>query len=267
MASSHQIGENHNMHKTFIKLLSIVLLGLLVGCAGNHRGEMRNPSSLIRNMGDKTVALVHQDDEGEYKVYCTGVWISEDEILTAHHCMQGLANMIAGVDDEFEADVDPMGVKTGFIVESEVEGVGEQPSSIHFGKAVALDEMHDLAIVKVIGKNVIPHRAAELANIGPAVGEDIFVVGHTKGLYWSYTRGNVTAYRGTLPGVDKAGPFLQFTAPIFFGNSGGGVFDDDGKLVGIVSFMMRAPSTNFAIELKSIDKMIKDYKEPQHKLL
>lgn len=257
--------------RTF-KFLSIILLGL-VSCVGNHRGEMRDPSSMIKNMSDSTVALVFQASDGivkdsKYSVYCTGVWISSNEILTAHHCVQGAANMAGGIDDEDEKNyIDPMDMSINYIVENEVAGVGEQPTSVHFGKVVAVDELHDLAIVKDVGKVVVEHKVAELADIGPGVGESIFVVGHVKGLYWSHIRGTVAAYRGNVSGVDKMGPFLQLSAPVYFGNSGGGVFDEDGKLVGIVSFMVRAPLTNFAIELKSIDKMIKEYRLPALKVI
>lgn len=247
------------MHKIF-KVLSLFLIGMLVGCAGLDR--VKDPSSLVKHMGNSTVALVINDD-GAVRPYCTGVWLEGDRIVTAHHCVQSVANMIAKknlpkeIADELEIDVDVIGVKIHYIQGNEVMGVGDEPSGIHLSKVIVDDSLHDVALIQAVGDAIPPHEVATLADAMPAIGEKIQVVGHVKGLYWTYIEGVVASYRTGLP-VDRNGPFLQLSAPVYFGNSGGGVFNTDGELVGIVSFMMGAPLTNFAIPVKRVRELLKE---------
>lgn len=233
---------------------------MLMSCGGcgSHRAEVRDPSGLVKGMNYDTVGLVLpvEGDVGA-KVYCTGVWVGEKEILTAHHCVQAVANIIAGISDgDEDAPVDD--VKIHYIVQGEVEGVQEEPNGIHLGKVSADDSTHDLALVNVVGNVIPPHGVVDLADIGPGVGERVEVVGHVRGYYWTYIEGVVASYRDSVPGVDKMGPFMQVSAPIYFGNSGGGIFNNSGELVGIVSFLDgSAPLLNFAVSLKNIDNFLR----------
>jgi S1-C subfamily serine protease len=242
------------MHK-FFKLLSILVISMIVtGCAGLDR--VRDPSSLVTHMGNSTVALVIVDARG-VRPYCTGVWLDDNQIVTAHHCVQSVANHIAGVAEDV-LDVDVLGVKIHYLTSSEVTEVGEEPSAVHLAKVIVDDSIHDVALIKVVGGAVPEHDYAQLATEMPAIGERIHIVGHVRGFYWSYVEGTVASYRGSLPMDDKGGPFLQLSAPVYYGNSGGGVFDEDGDLVGIVSFMSSAPLTNFAIPVKRVRELVKE---------
>jgi len=217
-------------------------------------------------MGTSTVALVLTTDEGTIRPYCTGVWLDDNLIATAHHCVQSVANQIAKknlppeVAEQIEVDVDVIGVKIHYIQQNEVTEVGEDPTAIHWSKVIVDDSLHDVVLLRAMGNAIPPHEHVELATEMPALGEQVYVVGHVKGLYWTYIRGTVAAYRNGLP-VDRNGPFLQLSAPIYFGNSGGGVFNSDGELVGIVSFMLGAPLTNFAIPVKRIRELVKESRE------
>ncbi|MBN2124574.1 MAG: trypsin-like peptidase domain-containing protein [Deltaproteobacteria bacterium] len=60
------------------------------------------------------------------------------------------------------------------------------------------------------------------------------------------------------------GDFIQCSTPVFGGNSGGPVIDQDGKAIGIVSWGIRAPSygaLNFAVPCSYILKEYSDYLE------
>ncbi len=67
----------------------------------------------------------------------------------------------------------------------------------------------------------------------PAVGSDVYVIGHPVGLGWTVTRGIVSAVRkaGEIAPID----LIQTDAAISAGNSGGPLLDRDGRLVGIVA--------------------------------
>lgn len=208
-------------------------------------------------MGDSTVALVMADEDGDVRPYCTGVWISQDEILTANHCVEAVARHLYDVDED--TPVDAVGVPIHYIVEKEAR-LGEEPTAQHLGYVKAVNEDNDLALVKVETTGMPAHEFAEVADEMPALGEKILCVGHPRGLYWSYVQGLVSAYRKSMPNMDKGGPFVQVSAPVWFGNSGGGVFDTSGKLVGIASFITKAPNTAFYIHADNIKKFLAEWK-------
>jgi serine protease Do len=77
-----------------------------------------------------------------------------------------------------------------------------------------------------------------------AVGEVVFTIGSPKGL--ANTLGS-----GLLSGLRKSegeAEYIQTTAPVSEGSSGGGLFDDRGNLIGITTFTVRdSQNLNFAI--------------------
>jgi S1-C subfamily serine protease len=74
----------------------------------------------------------------------------------------------------------------------------------------------------------------------PEVGQDVFVIGHPLGYFWSLTQGIVSQIR---PGhhwqygddIGRNATAIQTQAPINPGNSGGPLFDQDGNLIGLVA--------------------------------
>jgi S1-C subfamily serine protease len=76
-----------------------------------------------------------------------------------------------------------------------------------------------------------------------AVGETVFTIGSPKGMV--NTLGN-----GLVSGLRKSEDtqFIQITAPVSKGSSGGGVFDDRGNLIGVTTFTIEdSQNLNFAI--------------------
>lgn len=96
------------------------------------------------------------------------------------------------------------------------------------GLVVATDPKRDLALIEAEGLRVAPPRRRGFGNL--RVGETVFALGTPKGLEQTFSQGIVSALRpkpppNTLP--------VQHTAQIARGSSGGGLFDDRGRLVGI----------------------------------
>jgi S1-C subfamily serine protease len=226
------------------------LILTLVACSSSLKTPVRSPDSLHSHLGSSTVALVMTREDGDVRPYCTGVWVSPDEILTAKHCIE---REVEGVD------VDPLGSKVYYVIEKEVHESGEDPAAIHLGHVKAIDVDHDLAIVVAKAAGIPAHEYVTFASEMPALGEDIYVVGHPRGLYWSYVKGQVSAYRYDSSDV---GPVVQVDATVWFGNSGGGVFDGSGKLVGICSRLTRVPHMNYFIHLDSVKKFYHELHEP-----
>jgi S1-C subfamily serine protease len=221
---------------------------LMVGCGG-LKTPVRSADALHTHIGNSTVALV-RTVRGEVKPFCTGVWISDTEILTANHCIAH--------DDEEE---DAVGDKVHYTIISETLEIGEEPAAIHLGYVKAQDLLHDLALIKAV---VAPsHDSADLASEMPALGEHVYVVGHPKGLYWTYVEAAISAYRVHMPWADGPnGPFVQVNGTVWYGNSGGGVFDSNGNLVGIASRLVRVPEMSLFIHIDSVKKFIKEVHAP-----
>ena len=67
-----------------------------------------------------------------------------------------------------------------------------------------------------------------------AVGEAVFTVGSPKGLVNTLGNGLVSGLR-----MSENVEYVQITAPISRGSSGGGLFDDRGNLIGVTTFTIQ----------------------------
>ncbi|HEX5356051.1 MAG TPA: trypsin-like peptidase domain-containing protein [Aquabacterium sp.] len=111
------------------------------------------------------------------------------------------------------------------------------------------DEQHDLCKLTVFGLDAPPVQVGKVA--GMHVGQKVYAIGSPQGLDLTLSDGMVSSLR---EGED--GTFIQTTAPISPGSSGGGLFNERGVLVGIVTFQMRSgQNLNFAIPADWIDRM------------
>ncbi len=186
-----------------------------------------------------TVALYPMDAEAPR---CTGVWVGPHRILTAGHCV---------VEDE----LNPLFYSTA----EEYIGVLVQPRGRHSMKLVKRDEKHDLALYETGVFDTPMHTTALLAQESPAVGSSLHFMGHTRGLSWSYKHGWVSFYRevGLAEDIGKEGPWMQVSAPISNGDSGGGAYNDRGELVGTSSYMVSGvPSNGFYTTVATLRRFL-----------
>jgi hypothetical protein len=108
---------------------------------------------------------------------------------------------------------------------------------------LAADKVRDLAIIKIHGKNF---RTLTLGNSDRMeIGDDVVAIGNPLGL-------ELTVSNGILSGVrtvkKEGGKFLQITAPISHGSSGGPLFNMSGEVIGITSMYFEGgENLNFAI--------------------
>jgi len=124
---------------------------------------------------------------------------------------------------------------------------------------ISIDEMRDLAILRF---GAFDLTAAILGNSNSvSVGDRVRAVGSPTGLRGTVTEGIISAIRSV-----EGTRLLQIDAAISSGSSGGGVFDQDNKLVGItVGTKREAQNINFAIPinyvraLKQSDTSIKSF--------
>lgn len=227
-----------------MRALSLFVFALLLAaCCSTTSGPAKAPAtSRASELTAKTVALVMVDEEeGTTRAYCTGVWVGPKTILTAAHCVESdpLAALF-GAKQEFRYAVREDIFVNGSTVEA------KYPTT-RLMEIAELDETHDLALMMATGQTP-PHEIAELGS-NPEQGQHVQSMGHAKGLWWSYSSGDVAAIRLAPLGSEPM-TWIQTTTPISPGNSGGGLFDEDGRLVGICSRSLaspRAQNVNFYV--------------------
>ncbi|HVT36240.1 MAG TPA: trypsin-like peptidase domain-containing protein [Nevskiaceae bacterium] len=108
----------------------------------------------------------------------------------------------------------------------------------------ASDAEHDLALLHVYALAAPAVRFGD--SQGLRVGQAVYAIGSPRGLELSLSAGLVSSLR-----VAKDGNVIQTTAPISPGSSGGGLFDQYGRLVGItVGQISNAQNLNFALPVE-----------------
>jgi S1-C subfamily serine protease len=143
----------------------------------------------------------------------SGVLISEDgDVLTAAHLVQ-------------VADVVQVEFADGATVDARV--IASEPTA-------------DLALLQL---ERVPEGAV-IARVGDSdavrVGEQVFVIGAPFGLSHTLTVGHISARHppGTLGGPFNLAEFFQADVAIHRGNSGGPMFNMNGEVIGVVSYIL-----------------------------
>lgn len=105
------------------------------------------------------------------------------------------------------------------------------------------DASHDICLLR--GYAGRPHPAETRSAMGVRVGERVYALGNPQGFELTLSEGLVSQLRKAS--AAQVEPYIQTTAAISQGSSGGGLFDRKGRLIGISSFMWReGQNLNFA---------------------
>lgn len=142
-----------------------------------------------------TVRLVTQDSANRQSL-CTAVIINNTGLaVTAKHCVSGKLTAI---------------LRSGLIMDAHV---------------VRIHESQDVALIQLDPKRRYVYTVMRCEQRAVR-GEFVSTIGMPAGLFW------VSTY-GYIAGNDETYDYLNMA--IWHGNSGGGVFDRQGRLVGVVS--------------------------------
>lgn len=125
---------------------------------------------------------------------------------------------------------------------------------------VGRDELTDLAIVKIDAAGL---PAATLGNSsGMAVGDKVYAIGNPLGVFTSSVSGGiVSGLNRTIEVEGQSMTLMQTDASVNPGNSGGGLFNEAGELIGIVnakSSGMNVEGLGFAIPIDDAKSVIVD---------
>ncbi|MBU6132203.1 trypsin-like peptidase domain-containing protein [Staphylococcus xylosus] len=138
------------------------------------------------------------------------------------------------------------------------------------GKVIGTDRFSDIAVIKAKVKSDSDVKAIKMGDSSTLVlGEPIIVVGNPLGVDFkgSVSEGIVSGLNRHVPvDIDKDDKYdvlmsaFQMDAPVNPGNSGGGVIDKNGKLVGIASLkidMDNVEGIAFAIPVNDAESIAK----------
>lgn len=200
----------------------LFLLGLVLGACCQPPSPSFTRTELAADLAAKTVALIQYDNEGDPHAYCSGVWVRDQAFLTASHCAQGSQ------------------VGEAILYSARVGDSG------HAAILIADAPQWDLALFRPLMAPA-PHPVAKVAPEGPWRGQWAQTMGHPRGLWWSYSSGEVSGVR-KMEINDLDLWWVQATAPVSGGNSGGGLFGARNELIGVChAFNPRGQNLNFFV--------------------
>jgi len=188
------------------------LFALLSGLVLSNLAAALSPQDIYVKASESIVVVKVLDNDDKPKQFGSGVALAPGEIVTNCHVLK-----------------DAHAIKVGR------KGV--------FVEAVLLyrDNEHDLCLLIAPGIKAIPIQLGQTGNL--RVGAPVYAIGSPKGLELSLSNGLVSQLR-----IDTEVPIIQTTAAISPGSSGGGLFDEEARLIGITSFYFKdGQNLNFAV--------------------
>ncbi len=160
------------------------------------------------------------------------------------------------------------GYESAAIFMKPVGGTDPSKSEALLGKVIAQDKTADLALLKIV-KPPVGLAAVRLGDISTVqVAEDIHIIGHPHGLFWSYTTGVVSQMREAYQwnysdGSKHLAKVLQMQTAINPGNSGGPVLDDNGNILGLVAMSEEGQNLDYAIAVDEIKTFVDQAKSAE----
>ena len=125
---------------------------------------------------------------------------------------------------------------------------------------IGSDEDNDIALLKIDAEGLTPATFGDSSSL--AVGDYVVAIGNPLGtLGGTVTDGIISALAREVTIEDKSMTLLQTNAQISPGNSGGGLFNAKGELIGIVNAKDSATEVEgiaFAIPVNNVIDIIKD---------
>ena len=192
-----------------IKLILALLLGTGVLIA--QPCAARTPDLVFKQASRSVVMVYATDTSGKIVGRGSGVFVHKDLLVTTCHVVARGKTFLVGHTKK------------------------RSPARL-----IAYDVDRDLCALSVQGLDVTPARIGDAK--GLRVGQRVYAIGTPEGFELTLSEGLISGLRET-----GGGRYIQTTAPISEGSSGGGLFDSNGRLIGIISFTFSVgQNLNFA---------------------
>ena len=181
----------------------------------------RSVSDVVKATVDSVVLIVVSDESGKQVAEGSGFITSSDgKIVTNHHVIAGAHSAVVKLNNG------------AFFV---VDGI------------LADDPRRDIAVIKVSGKNLPSLAFADSDRL--SAGDHVVAIGSPLGLENSISDGIISGFRED----SKGRSWVQTTAPVSHGNSGGPLLTMDEQVAGVVTWKAAAgENLNFAVPGKLV---------------
>jgi S1-C subfamily serine protease len=203
-----------------------LIFTFLLGALPCYSAAQQTVAEVVKRSSDAVVLIVTSDSNGQETALGSGFLISADgEVVTNFHVIKDAHSAI---------------VKLSTRAFFPVSGI------------LASDPSRDLAILEIKGNN-LPFLALGSDN-KPQVGDHVVAIGSPLGYQGTVSDGVISSLRD-----DGGKKWIQTTAPVSHGNSGGPLLDMDGQVIGIIDWGIRpelGQNLNFAIPLSELTALI-----------
>jgi tetratricopeptide (TPR) repeat protein len=190
----------------------VYLLFVLVGLVS---ASAQTAQEIAKRALRSTVVLVMEKANGKPFLLGSGFFVRDGVVASNFHVIKGAARGYAKL-------------------------VG-QDTKFYIDRVIAIDTLRDLVLLKISvpGSQTLPLGNSDAVE----VGEPVYVVGSPQGLEATFSEGNVSSIRKV-----QSVNYIQITAPISPGSSGGPVLNTKGEVIGVsVASLVTGQNLNFAI--------------------
>jgi V8-like Glu-specific endopeptidase len=214
-----------------MKNLCLLLVALMASAAApavlvSYSSAQESIADIVKRSSDAVVLIVISDSAGQETALGSGFLVSADgEIVTNYHVIKEAHSAI---------------VKLSNGAFFPVSGV------------LASDADKDLAIIKVNGKNLPFLTLGDIDKL--QVGDHVVAIGSPLGLEGTVSDGIVSAIRNVA-----SKKWIQTTAPVSHGNSGGPLLDMSDHVVGVITWgvnLEAGQNLNFAAPCAEVTALL-----------
>jgi S1-C subfamily serine protease len=199
---------------------------LLVAVFISYSPAQDTVADIVKRSSDAVVLIVISDSSGQETALGSGFLVSADgEIVTNHHVIKEAHSATAKLSNG---------------------------SFFPVNGVLADDADKDLAIMKVNGKNLSFLTLGDIDKL--RAGDHVVAIGSPLGLEGTVSDGIVSAIRDV---ANKK--WIQTTAPVSHGNSGGPLLDMNGHVVGVITLGANpgeAQNLNFAVPCNEVQALL-----------
>lgn len=184
-----------------------------------------DPEELYENVKDSVVEVTLYDKDGNQYALGSGFFTDDDgTVLTNYHVMEGA----------YAAKVTLAGGKT-------------------YDVNAVLDYNPDLDLA-LLETDVRDSEPIPFSSDAPKTGESIYAIGSSRGHSGTFTDGIVSTASSRFDGVDV--DYIQHSAPISSGNSGGPLVNRYGDALGVNTMSLKdAQNMNYAVNINEFSNL------------
>ena len=201
-----------------LRLSWLVTVFAMMVVTGVRGVEAKTPIEIFKQASKSIVFINTFDEKGGLVSSGSGVVIDkEGDVVTNFHVIERAAKLVVVYERK------------------------EYAASLKFA-----DRQRDVCSLAVPGLNAVPVTLRKSSEID--IGSRVYAIGFPMGVGLTFSDGIISNYREVA-----GGRYIQFTAPMSLGSSGGGLFDDQSHLIGIPTyFVTQGQLLNFALPVEWI---------------